>query len=93
MIEVYKILYGLYNLKTTSHLFTLNKSSSTRGHEFKLTKYHTKSSLHANFFTNRVVSTWNNLPNSVVTAGTLNSFKNGLDKHWEHLMFSVEINM
>ena len=26
---------------------------------------------------------WNNLPEKLVNAPSLNSFKNGLDKHWE----------
>ena len=28
------------------------------------------------------VNNWNNLPDSVVTLGTTNMFKNRLDKHW-----------
>ena len=35
-------------------------------------------------FTNRIVSVWNSLPNNVVTANTINTFKNRLDKFWEH---------
>ena len=27
---------------------------------------------------------WNNLPNEVVTAESVNGFKNNLDKHWEN---------
>jgi len=29
-----------------------------------------------------VVNIWNSLPDSVVDADTLNTFKNRLDKHW-----------
>ena len=32
-----------------------------------------------NFFVNRVVQTWNSLPNSIVTSPSLNSFKSALD--------------
>jgi len=31
-------------------------------------------------FTNRVVNTWNSLPNWVISANTTNTFKNRLDK-------------
>jgi hypothetical protein len=34
------------------------------------------------FFVNRIVSLWNSLPDYVVSADTVNSFKNRLDKHW-----------
>ena len=33
-------------------------------------------------FTNRVIPIWNSLPNQVVCAETVNSFKNRLDKFW-----------
>ena len=35
-------------------------------------------------FCNRVTNLWNSLPNEVVTASSLNIFKNRLDKHWIH---------
>jgi len=33
-------------------------------------------------FTNRVIPIWNSLPNHVVSANTINTFKNRLDKLW-----------
>ena len=33
-------------------------------------------------FTNRVIPIWNSLPNHVVSADTINTFKNRLDKFW-----------
>jgi len=33
-----------------------------------------------NFFTNRVVNPWNSLPDEIVEAKSVNSFKNKLDK-------------
>jgi len=35
-------------------------------------------------FTNRMVSTWNSLPNWVVSANTTNTFKTRLDKFWHN---------
>ena len=35
------------------------------------------------YFTNRIVSTWNTLPNIVVNVDSVNAFKNALDKHWQ----------
>jgi len=34
------------------------------------------------FFCSRVTNIWNSLPIDIVTAPSLNSFKNRLDKHW-----------
>ena len=37
-----------------------------------------------NFFSNKVITTWNTLPNIVVKSESLNVFKNRLDKLWEN---------
>ena len=36
------------------------------------------------FFVNRVVKNWNTLPKTVVGAGSLNVFKNSLDRLWSN---------
>ena len=36
-----------------------------------------------NSFYHRVVKVWNNLPERVVHAETINSFKNSLDEYWK----------
>ena len=33
-------------------------------------------------FSNRIVNDWNSLPESVVSAETVNQFKARIDKHW-----------
>ena len=93
MIETYKIVHKLYDPNTTSSLFTINDSFCTRGHPFKLTKISCKTSMYQHFFTNRIINHWNNLPHSIIMAGTLNSFKNLLDKHWEQYMFLTNIKI
>ena len=50
MIEVYKIFHGLYDTKTVAHLLSPNKTFITRGHQYKLSKQHVKTSLNAHFF-------------------------------------------
>ena len=40
----------------------------------------------SNFFTNRIVNTWSSLPDSVVFAKSLNSFKANLDVHLNSLI-------
>jgi hypothetical protein len=48
------------------------------GHNFKLTKHFARTDVRKNFFSNRVVNYWNDLPSAVVSAPTLDSFKRRL---------------
>ena len=41
-------------------------------------------------FANRVVGLWNSLPEEVVSACSVNAFKNRLDKHWEKIAYDFE---
>mgnify|MGYP006378321651 CR=1 FL=1 len=56
----------------------------TRGNDLRLSTSCTKYDLRKQYFTNRVTSTWNSLPNYVVTADNVNMFKNRLDKFWRN---------
>ena len=85
MIDVYKYLHGYYD--TGSELFCLNNSGKTRGHSLKLEKRFSRLDVRKFFFANRVIDVWNSLPEDVVTAGSVNAFKNRLDKHWEKIAF------
>ena len=54
----------------------------TRGSIYKIFQNHVNYNLCKYFFSNRVIQIWNSLPDSVVASGTINSFKNNLDKFW-----------
>ena len=57
--------------------FTVNENA-TRGHSLKLyVKWH-RVDCSKNFFSNRVWKTWNELPETVVSATTINAFKRKL---------------
>jgi len=58
-----------------------NTLSTTRGNKYKLQKSASHYNLRKFSFCSRVVNIWNSLPDSVVDADTLNTFKNRLDKH------------
>jgi hypothetical protein len=81
MIETYKILSGKYD-RLVAPSFTLNKYKVTRGNDCKLSISRTRYDLRKYSFTNRVVNTWNSLPNYIVLSDTTNQFKNRLDKFW-----------
>src|SRR5664279_583215 len=83
LIETYKILTEKENLQK-EQFFKKNVSGySTRGHSLKLYVPRSLTTTRQHFFSVRVVVDWNDLPQHVVDASTVNSFKNRLDKHWK----------
>ena len=81
LIETYKILTGRLNLDP-NQFFKLNQHTRTRGHGMKLIKRRSTHLSRLKFFANRVVTPWNELPQEVVSAESVNAFKNRLDKYW-----------
>eukprot|EP00794_Sanderia_malayensis_P002671 gene2671-3090_t len=85
MIECYKMTHGQYHIK---QILKLDEDKTRRGHEFKLKVSACNKELRHHFFILRVVTKWNSLPEEVVTAPSLYSFKNRLDKYWKHVKFN-----
>ena len=83
MIETYKILSGHYDEEVCSNLFSMRDQSITRGNSKKIFMNQARLKVRRNAFTWRVIQTWNSLPENVVSALSVNSFKARLDKHWE----------
>ena len=79
LIETYKILNGYEDLDY--RLFFEYSEANTRSNTRKLKKRgHWRTLARANCFSVRVVNTWNSLPEEVVCAPTIGSFKSKLDK-------------
>ena len=72
------------------HLFNLNNDTRLRGHSRKLRKsghYHYDARKY--FFSERVINTWNSLPDFVVEAADTNMFKSYLNgSNWHNHKFS-----
>ena len=83
MIQCYKILTGI-NRINPDKLFQHATLDATRGHHMKLFKPRAKSEVRRGAFSVRVVDDWNSLPSHVVSAETVNQFKNRLDKIWKN---------
>ena len=64
-----------------------DKSGFTRGHSHKLVKQRCNLDIRKNFFSLRIVDTWNKLPAGVAEAPSLQAFKNRLDIHWSHRVY------
>jgi len=46
--------------------------------------------LKGNYFSFRVVNSWNSQPDEVVTDPSLNLFKGRFKKYWKNLMFEID---
>ena len=88
MVTVYQLLHG--GIDTPPDLFlTRNESDRTRGHGWKLCKPRAVTFARRNSFSIHIVNDWNSLPESVVSAESLNAFKARLDRHWASITFST----
>ena len=76
LIDTYKFVYSHY--KTPADHFFTQGTGLTRGHEKKLFKTHSRTEIHKHFFSQRVIDNWNKLPEDVVNAKSVNSFKKKL---------------
>ena len=86
MIEVYKIVNNIHDSKVSDKLlaFRKNVAFNIRGNDYTLEQKIIYKPECKNFFSNKIVTTWNTLPNFVVKSESLNVFKNRLDKLWEN---------
>ena len=82
LIEVFRILQGESN-GSNSQMFQPCALPVTRGHERKLQKPRARLDLRKFGFSHRVIDPWNRLPNEVVCAPSLETFKARLDAAWE----------
>ena len=83
MIQTYKIIHGIDRINLEL-FFEKSTSTRTRGHSCKLCKQRCKSRLRQNAFSIRVVDNWNNLPENVVNAPNVNTFKSRWNTHWKN---------
>ena len=81
MIEVYKLLTGKGNV-AYDQFFSMEQSKQhLRGHAMRLVKERSRLDVRKYSFSQRIVNDWNALPLDVVTAATVNGFKNAYDRH------------
>lgn len=90
MIDTFKLITGKYDENCSLKLNRRSNmvlASETRGHRYKLVLNRCKYDLRKNYFANRIVPVWNSLPDIVVSAESINSFKSRLDKFWNNYDF------
>ena len=84
MIEVSKIINKIYDHNVVTSFFELSDVQQTMRHNKKLRKLSCKINKRKNYFSNRVIDVWNNLPEEAVSAKSVKDFEIAIDKHWEN---------
>lgn len=96
MIEAYKLTHGITDDQNILKLRTDKEiDRASTAHQFSIVKGKFRKDVRKFYFKERIADQWNNLPKNVVTASTLNTFKNRLDKIWKinDVMFDAEIDL
>ena len=88
MIQVYKILNNIDRVNP-EQFFQILDNRTTRGHHLKIFKPFAARDCRRKFFSQRVIDDWNCLPTEVVSAETINSFKNRLDIYFQKELYST----
>ena len=74
LVELFKIIHNLSPLNF-DNFFSFVEHNSTHDHQYKLPKKYSHWDCRKYFFANRVVNTWNVLPDEIVPSDSLYSFK------------------
>ena len=81
-----------YPNSLTNSLYATGPASSTRGHKQRLRGQLTKDCpARTNYFTNRIVNSWNDLPSEVISAQSVNAFKNRYDRHLKNIEKTMSV--
>ena len=81
LIETFKILKCFTNINPDI-LFTRSSYCAARGHSLKLYKREFKQThSYKNFFSNRVINSWNEIPQYLIDSDSINFLKNRLDNY------------
>ena len=74
------LTYKLFWANTLTALFSIvGPNSRTRGHQLKHVKQSSLSRVHAQFFSSRIIKSWNKISEKAVTAESMDIFKGRLD--------------
>ena len=78
LVQLYKIIHGYSDVDYTRYIDLTGPTRTRRNHNFKIRPRAARTNYFKFSFFNRYVNDWNSLPNSVMSASSLNVFKNRL---------------
>jgi hypothetical protein len=81
LIEAFKLLNGKEDVDP-NQFFVMAPTGHLRGHCKKIYKRRSRLEGRRNFFSQRVVKEWNELPEGIVNSGSIDQFKRNLDELW-----------
>ena len=87
MILTFKIFKGYINIDPNI-FFKLN-GNMTRGHSLKIYKKRANTTIRKNFFSQRVINQWNDLPASIIESTSVLDFEKAYDRHMSDNKFAV----
>jgi len=93
MIEVYKLLTNTYDDNTVQ--LDINSDTRTRGHTKKLLVRKCRYDVLKYSFSIRITNILNILPDEIISAPTVNTFKNRLDRFWaeQEVFYNYKANI
>ena len=93
MIEVYKLLTNMYKDNTVQ--LDINSDKRTRGHTKKLGVRRCRYDARKYSFSNRLTSICNSFPDEIISAPTVNTFKNRLGRFWaeQEVFYNYKANI
>ena len=77
LLQTHKIIHKKDNM---NDIFYFNNKNRTRGHTWKMAKQRCSLKQRRHFFSNRVINSWNSLPDEAVVTKQLNTVKRHIDK-------------
>ena len=78
LVQLYKIIHGFSDVDYTRYIDLTGPTRTRRNHDFKIRPRAVRTNYFKFSFFNRYVNDWNSLRNSVMSASSLNAFKNRL---------------
>ena len=86
LLLCWKIFHGK-SLISPDDLFLVSPLNHTRGHSFKIRHPHSGTDVRQRFFSVRIIDTWNSLPDRVVNATNIDSFKKMLNDYIPDVLY------
>ena len=73
----------------------INSDTRTRGHTKKLVVRRCRYDIRKYSFSNRITNIWNSLPDEIISAPTVNTFQNRLDRFWaeQEVFYNYKANI
>lgn len=91
MIQCFKIMNGLVRLDVNELFTPVSMANNTRGHQQRVRRQKAHREVRAKSFSQRAINSWNSMPENVIQAPSLDTFKNRLDDVWEDKWYKTSV--